>query len=78
MSQLEELEARLEESAQEMEFHGTALQDLLNVANGSRQYVKGQSYARKYLHLVEQTRGKNSLEAANVLSQLAVLSYSQG
>ena len=78
MSQLEELEVRLEESGQEIEMHGTILQDLMNVAYGSRQYVKGQSYARKYLHLIEQTRGKDSLEAAHVLSQLAVLSYSQG
>ena len=78
MSQLEELEARLEESGQENEIHRTILQDLMNVAYGSRQYVKGQSYARKYLHLVEQTHGKDSLEAAHVLSQIAVLSYSQG
>ena len=78
LSQLEELEARLEESGQENEIHRTILQDILNVANGSRQYVKGQSYARKYLKLVEQSRGKDSLEAAHVLSQIAVLSYSQG
>lgn len=78
MSQLQELETRLEENDQEIEIHCTILQDLLNIANGLRQYVKGQSYARKYLHLVEQIRGKDSLEAAHVLSQLAVLSYSQG
>ncbi|KAM0795459.1 hypothetical protein BDR22DRAFT_591610 [Usnea florida] len=78
MSQLEELEARLEESGEEIEIQRTILQDLMNVANGLRQYAKGQSYARKYLHLVEQARGKDSLEAAHVLSQLAVSSYSQG
>ena len=78
MSQLEELEARLEESGQEIEIHGTTLQDSLNVTNGSRNYIKAQSYGRKYLHLIDRTRGKDSLEVAKVLSQLAVLSYNQG
>lgn len=66
-TQLQDLEARLEENGQETQLHGVILQDLMNATNSSKHYVKVQSYGYKYLHLREQTRGKDSLEVANVL-----------
>lgn len=78
IAQLEDLESRLEESGQEPELHRTILQGLLNATYSSKDYVKAQSYGSKYLHLQEQTWGKDSLQAANVKSQLAVLSNERG
>ena len=78
ITQLEDLEARLEENGQETELHRTILQTLLNATYSSKIYVKAQSYGSKYLHLQEQTHGKDSVEAANVASQLAVLYHEQG
>lgn len=60
-TQLQDLEARLEEKGQETQLHGVILQDLMNATNSSKHYVKVQSYGYKYLHLREQTRGKDSL-----------------
>lgn len=77
-TQLEDLEARLEKNGQETQIHGVVLQDLINATYNSKHYVKARSYAYKYLHLQELTHGKDSLQAANVISQLAVLSWNQG
>lgn len=38
------------------------------MTNWLRNYVKVQLYGRKYLHLIDRTRGKDSLEVAKVLA----------